>query len=127
MKVTVLLKKDHEAVRSLFAKFTKAQGRPANGRKEAFEEIRRELSLHSQMETEIFYPALENTASTRAEELLAEARQEHAAVEQMLEEISAMNPADKQFDAKVEELIAAVEAHIEVEEEEILAEARQFL
>jgi hemerythrin superfamily protein len=127
MKVTVLLRKDHEVVKSLFTKLRNPQNRPGNGRKEAFDEVRRELALHSQMETEIFYPALENTASTSAPELLTEARKEHDRVESMLDELGAMTPGDKRFDAKIGELISAVEEHIEVEEEQIFEEARKFL
>ena len=66
MKVTVLLRNDHETVKSLFDKFKKSGGpRAQNGKKELFDEIRRELLIHSQMELEIFYPALAATSSER--------------------------------------------------------------
>jgi hypothetical protein len=69
MKVTVLLRKDHEALRSLFTKYTRAGARNQNGgKKEMFGEIQREIMLHSQMETGIFYPALAATASAVAQE-----------------------------------------------------------
>jgi iron-sulfur cluster repair protein YtfE (RIC family) len=79
MKVTVLLRNDHEAVKAMFDKFTKP--RTQNGKKELFNEIRRELLIHSQMEQEIFYPALSGTSSTQAAELVAKAEQEHEAIE----------------------------------------------
>ena len=127
MKVTVYLRKDHETVRSLFEEYKKLAGKTQNGRKEAFAEIQREISLHSQMETEIFYPALQNTASVRAQELVAKALEEHRGVDSLLDELSAMNGNEKQFDSKMSELMDSINAHIDNEEEEIFDEARKNL
>src|SRR5262245_53759627 len=101
MKITVLLKKDHETITSLFAASKKTAGRGQNGRKEFFEEIRREIMIHSQMEAEIFYPALSGTSSTHAEELVASATDEHTTIEKLLRELANFNGNDRQFDAKM--------------------------
>lgn len=127
MKVTVLLRNDHEMVRSLFNRFKNTGARTQNGKKEIFEEIRRELLLHSQMETEIFYPALAATVSTRAGELVSTAEEEHRSVEKLLDEMSSMSAADRHFDAKMTQLIQEMNRHIEREEEEIFDEARKIL
>ena len=128
MKVTVLLRNDHETVRSLFNKFKKPGGpRAQNGSKELFNEIRRELLIHSQMELEIFYPALAATSSARAAELVSEAEREHREVEKLLEELDSMNTSDKTFESKMDELIEDCGRHIEMEEEDIFDEARKSL
>jgi iron-sulfur cluster repair protein YtfE (RIC family) len=128
MKVTVLLRNDHETVKSLFNKFKKPGGpRAQNGSKELFNEIRRELLIHSQMELEIFYPALAATSSARAAELVSEAEREHREAEKLLEELDSMNTSDKTFESKMDELIEDVGRHIEMEEEEIFDEARKNL
>ena len=128
MKVTVLLRNDHEGLSVLFDKFKKSTARGLNGKRELFNEIRRELLLHSQMEQEIFYPALSATASVRASELVSAAEQEHRAVEKLLEELSAMNgPDPRNFESKMTELMDQVSHHIETEEEEIFDEARKNL
>jgi hemerythrin superfamily protein len=128
MKVTVFLRNDHETVKSLFDKFKKPGGlRAQNGKKELFNEIRREILIHSQMEQEIFYPALAGTSSARATELVSMAEREHLNVEKMLHEMNAMNAADKAFETKMDELIEEVDRHIEMEEEEIFDEARKNL
>ena len=128
MKVTVLLKNDHEAVTALFDKFKKATGaRGQNGKKDLFNEIRRELQIHSQMEQEIFYPALTSTSSARAAELVSAAEQEHKAIEKSLQELSAMNGSEKTFEPKVTELMELVKEHVEKEEEEMFDEARKSL
>ena len=126
MKVTVLLKNDHEALRTLFSRLTKAGAKP-NGKKELFNEIQREILIHSQMETEIFYPALEATSSTVAQELVAQALDEHQAVEQLLQELNGMNGQDRNFDVKMNQLIEEVNRHIQKEEDEIFDEARKNL
>ena len=127
MKVTVLLRNDHEQVKSLFERVKKADGRNQNGRKDLFNEIRREILIHSQMEMEIFYPALAGTASARATELVSRAEREHHAVEKLLQEMNLMNGTDKAFDAKMDHLMEEVTRHIDMEEEEIFDEARKNL
>lgn len=124
MKVTVLLRNEHETVKSLFTKYKKAAGRNHNARRELFEEIRREILLHSQMEIEIFYPALASTPSTTGGKLVSTAEEEHRRVEQLL---ASMNAQDKNFDTKMNELIEAVTRHIVMEEEQIFEEARKSL
>jgi hemerythrin-like domain-containing protein len=127
MKVTVFLRNEHENLKSLFNNYKKANARNSNGKKELFNDIRREILLHSQMETEIFYPALSGTSSTTAISLVSTAREEHSAIENGLEELSALNPADRSFDTKMSALMEEVARHIEKEEQEIFDEARKTL
>jgi iron-sulfur cluster repair protein YtfE (RIC family) len=127
MKVTVLLRNEHEQLKSLFDKYKRAGVRNANGRKELFNDIRREITVHSQMETEIFYPALSGTSSTTATELVSAAVAEHSAVDKLLQELSVMNPLDRPFEAKFASVMDQMAQHIEREEEEIFDEARKIL
>jgi hemerythrin superfamily protein len=128
MKVTVLLKNDHEVLKDLFNQFKKPSAiRGQNGKKDLFNEIRRELSIHSQMEQDTFYPALNATASERAAELVSTAQQEHQSMEELLQELGKMNPSDKNFESGVEQLMDQVVRHMEIEEEEIFDEARKNL
>src|SRR5215510_8402840 len=116
MKVTVLLRNEHEMVKDLFDRYKKGSGRAQNGKQGLFEEIRREILLHSQMELEIFYPALAGTPSTTLGKLASTAEGEHREIEKLLESI---NPQDKLFDTKMDELINSVTAHIDMEENQI--------
>jgi len=124
MKVTVLLRNEHEMLKDLFNRFKKDNGRNPNGKPGLFEEIRREILLHSQMELEIFYPALAGTPSTTLGKLVSTAEEEHREIEKLLESI---NPQDKNFDTKIDELINSVTAHIDMEESQIFDEARKNL
>jgi hemerythrin superfamily protein len=127
MKVTVLLRNDHEALKALFDKFNKPSVRNHNGKRELFNEIRREILVHSQMEEEIFYPTLSATSSSEAAELVKTAEQQHHTVEKLLQELNEMSGSDKNFETKMKELIESVLEHIEMEEEEIFDEARKNL
>jgi len=128
MKVTVLLKNDHETVKAMFEKFNKSSAvRNQNGKKDIFNEIRRELLIHSQMEQEILYPALAGTASSRAPELVSTAVREHQAMDKLLQELTNMGATDKAFDMKMAVLMEHVMQHVEMEEEEIFDEVRKNL
>src|SRR3954469_3911521 len=92
-----LLKQDHRTVEDLFAKFEKASG---DGRKQTLaEEICLELSVHAQIEEEIFYPACEGKVD---EDLLKESYVEHDGAKLLIAEIMAGGPKQDEFyDSKV--------------------------
>jgi hemerythrin superfamily protein len=128
MKVTVFIRNDHDVLKALFDKFRNPSGmRAQNGKKDLFNQIRRELLIHSQVEEDVFYPALAATSSVRATELVAKAKDEHSAVEQLLQELNGLNGTEKNFDARVSTLIEQVLSHIEMEEDLIFDEARKNL
>ncbi len=106
-----LLKEDHRTVEDLFAQFEKAKG---EGRKqELATEICTELSIHAQIEEEIFYPACEGKVE---EDLLKEAYVEHDGAKVLIAEIMAGEPSDEFYDAKVKVLQEQIEHHVQEEE-----------
>ena len=118
-----LLKEDHRKVEELFEQFEKASG---DGRKEKLAlEICKELTIHTIIEEEIFYPALEGKAD---EDLLKESFVEHDAAKVLIAEIEAGGPSDEFYDAKVKVLSEEIEHHVEEEEkpkEGLFAQARE--
>jgi hypothetical protein len=118
-----LLKADHRAVEELFEKFQKASG---DGRKQSLaEEICLELSVHAQIEEEIFYPACEGKVE---EDLLKESYVEHDGAKVLIAEIIKGGPSDEFYDAKVKVLQEEIEHHVEEEEkrmEGLFAQARK--
>ena len=119
-----LLKEDHRAVEKLFADFEKASG---DGRKQKLaEQICLELSVHAQIEEEIFYPACEGKVE---EDLLKESYVEHDGAKVMIAEIMAGGPKeDEYYDAKVKVLKEEIEHHVQEEEkrmEGLFAQARK--
>ena len=118
-----LLKQDHRTVEDLFEKFEKATG---DGRKQTLaEEICLELSVHAQIEEEIFYPACEGKVD---EDLLKESYVEHDGAKVLIAEISKGGPDDEFYDSKVKVLQEEIEHHVEEEEkrmEGLFAQARK--
>jgi hypothetical protein len=118
-----LLKDDHRKVEELFEQFEKAKG---DGRKEKLAlEICKELTIHSMIEEEIFYPACEGKVE---EDLLKESFVEHDAAKVLIAEIEAGGPSDEFYDAKVKVLKEEIEHHVEEEEQPkkgLFAQARE--
>ena len=118
-----LLKADHRTVEDLFANYEKASG---DGRKQGIaEEICKELTIHAQIEEEIFYPACEGKVE---QDLLKEAYVEHDGAKVLIAEIEAGGPSDEFYDAKVKVLGEQIEHHVKEEEarmEGLFAQARK--
>ena len=117
------LKNDHREVEKLFKQFEEAKG---DGRKQKLaHQICLELSVHSELEEKIFYPACEGTVD---EDELKEGYVEHDAAKVMIAEILANEGGDDEyFDTKVKVLKEEIEHHIEEEEGSggIFAQARK--
>lgn len=107
-----LLKEDHRKVEALFKEFESAKG---DGRKEKLaQQICLELSVHTSIEEEIFYPAC---AGVVDEDLLKESFVEHDAAKLLIAEIEAgRGEGDDFFDSKVKVLSEEIEHHVEEEE-----------
>ena len=117
-----LLKADHRTVEELFEQFEKARG---DDRKQKLAlEICKELTIHTILEEEIFYPACEGKVE---DDMLKEAVVEHDAAKVMIAEIEAGEPSEDFYDAKVKVLQEEIEHHVKEEEqrgEGIFAQAR---
>jgi hemerythrin superfamily protein len=118
-----LLKLDHRTVEELFEKFEKASG--TERKHKLAEEICLELSIHAEIEEEIFYPACEGKVD---EDLLKEAYVEHDGAKVLIAEIMNGGPSDDYYDAKVKVLQEEIEHHVEEEEKRLdglFAQARK--
>ena len=109
-----LLKQDHRTVEELFERFTSASG--AERKRKLAEEICLELSVHAQIEEEIFYPACEGKVD---EDLLKESYVEHDGAKVLIAEIMNGGPDDDYYDAKVKVLREEIEHHVEEEEKRL--------
>ena len=124
-----LLDADHKAVKKLFKEYeelTESRSRSAaQNKKELARQICHELTVHAQIEEEIFYPAVKEAIKER--DLIAEAAVEHATAKQLISEIEDMGATgepDEMFDAKVKVLGEYIEHHIKEEKNEIFPKAR---
>jgi hemerythrin superfamily protein len=121
-----LLDADHRAVKKMFKEYeelTNSRARSVPQKKlDLARQICHELTVHAQIEEEIFYPALR--AVMKDTDLLAEAEVEHQSAKDLIAQIEAMGEADEMFDAKVKVLGEYVDHHVKEEKNEIFPKAR---
>jgi hemerythrin superfamily protein len=125
MKATDLLKKQHRSVEKLFKKVENTED--ARGRRQLMEQIVAELKLHTQIEEEVFYPAVREMGTSKAEEMVDEAFEEHHVVDLVLAELPKVDPEDERFEAKMTVLSELIEHHVEEEEDEMFPMAEKKL
>ena len=125
MKATTLLKQDHAAVKKLLAEFGRTTARAAKRRQALIDEIAQELDIHSTIEEEIFYPAVEKVRGGQS--LVSEAKSEHQKVDSLVAEAQGMSMETDEVVQKVKELRDAVLHHATEEEREMFPVAEDGL
>ena len=118
-----LLKADHRKVEELFEKFEAAKGK--SQKEQLARQICTELTVHTIIEEEIFYPACKGKTE---EDLLAESYVEHDGAKVLIAQIEAGGPDEEFYDAKVKVLSEQIQHHVKEEEkpaEGLFAQARK--
>ncbi|RJF99103.1 hemerythrin domain-containing protein [Noviherbaspirillum saxi] len=121
-----LLTEDHKKVKELFDEFEKMKSKgyeDNDARQLIVETVCTALTIHAQIEEEIFYPAARDAIDDI--DLLDEAEVEHASAKQLISELSAMQPGDELYDAKFTVLGEYVKHHIEEEEKELFPKVKK--
>ncbi len=127
MDALLLLTADHNRVRGLFSRFKTAhEAQDTTTMATLGETILRELDVHTEIEEEVFYPAIRQ-ASEELEEGVAEGIEEHHVVKVLASEIRALSVEDETWSAKMTVLIENVEHHAGEEESEIFPDAATAL
>ena len=120
-----MLKTDHKQVKALFNEFEEIhQDEENDGRKsEIVKQICAALTIHAQIEEEIFYPAVREVIDD--DDLMDEAEVEHAEAKALITQLEAMDAEDDCYDAKVTVLGEQVDHHITEEEKEMFPQIQK--
>jgi hemerythrin superfamily protein len=122
-----LLDADHIAVKHLFVEYARlAMAAPQDSldaRSQLATRICEELTVHAQIEEEIFYPALKKAAPDTAA-LLDEAKAEHQEAKELIAQIESLGTAGSEMDDLVSQLACAIEHHVKEERDELFPKAR---
>lgn len=119
-----LLKSDHAEVHAWFKEYD-ALGDAANASKSKLvARICKALTVHTQIEEEIFYPAVYKVTD-ELEDMVEEAVVEHASAKDLIAQLERMDPEDDLYDAKVKVLGDLIDHHVEEEEEDMFPKARK--
>lgn len=120
-EATRLLRADHKLVNELFEQFEAARS-PAKKQSLA-KEICTELTIHAQIEEEIFYPAIEKVLKDKT--LVPEAKVEHETLKNLIVQIESESPGTELYDAKVKVLSEYVKHHVKEEQNEIFPKVKE--
>ena len=120
-EATALLRADHQLVSDLFDQFEKT--RSADRKAKIVAQICKELTVHTQIEEEIFYPAVK--AALKDHELVPEANVEHASVKDLIAQVEGKVPDGEMYDARVKVMGEFVKHHVKEEQNEMFPKAKK--
>ena len=120
-----LLKADHDEVEALFAQYEKQKKKNGGQKYDLIDRICTALTVHAQIEEEIFYPAARDALDDDGDELLDEAEVERSSIKSLIQQLEAMVPNDELCDAKVKVLSEYVKHHVKEEEGELFPKVKK--
>jgi hypothetical protein len=115
-----LLKADHKRVSELYDAYEKTHSIPK--KRDIVAKICLELSVHAQVEEEIFYPAVK--AALKDKELVPEATVEHATLKDLIAQVKDKEPDGEMFDAKIKVMSEYTKHHVKEEQNEMFPKAK---
>ena len=119
-----LLMSDHRKVEDLFEQFEQEKDSDEGTRREIAQQICAELTIHAQVEEELFYPWLREQLEDDDMEMVEEAQVEHNTAKDLIAQIEGATDIDEVFNAKVKVLGEYIKHHVQEEENEIFPEVR---
>ncbi len=117
--VTLILN-DHREMETLLAQLQSGEG----NRPELLAKVDAMLKAHAEAEEHQVYPAL---ADIGAEDDVRDGLEEHHEADDLLEQVRSLGPDDEEFESTLQEFVAAIAAHMEVEESELLPMLKEHL
>ena len=119
-----LLMSDHRKVEDLFEQYDQEKDSDDGTRREIAQKICAELTIHAQVEEELFYPWLRENLENDEMEMVEEAQVEHQTAKDLIAQIEGATDIDEVFNAKVKVLSEYIKHHVQEEENEIFPEVR---
>ena len=119
-----MLTADHKKVKKLFADFDKLKDAGSDEDKASIvDQICNELKVHTELEEEIFYPAVRKAIDDG--DLMDEALVEHAGAKDLIAQLEDASPEDDLYDAKVTVLGEQIDHHVKEEEGDMFPKAKK--
>jgi hemerythrin superfamily protein len=121
-----LLMAEHREVKAMFQQYRKLADAGGRGDERMLlaSQICVALTVHTQVEEEILYPAARQVL-TRDEDIVDEAYVEHAGAKSLIAQIKTMTSDQPLFDAKVKVLSEYIDHHVKEEETEFFPKLRK--
>jgi hemerythrin-like domain-containing protein len=125
MHALTLLKEDHDKAKKLMDELEKTTERGVKTRSEKWTKLLKDLTIHENIEEEIFYPALKAKDVKALNAIVLEALEEHHLVDDIVEQLKDTPFDDEHWSAKFKVTKENVEHHIEEEEGEMFKLVRR--
>ncbi|MGQ3888861.1 hemerythrin domain-containing protein [Legionella sp. CNM-1927-20] len=119
------MKKDHRVAKDLINKILNLGSNATEERDELFNQLKKEIIIHSKAEEKVFYKPLKKEEATKEE--IPHAKEEHEEVEQMLERLSDKSLNGAAWAKLFQKMADSLMHHIEEEENEIFKDAKKEL
>lgn len=117
-----LLMADHRKVEDLFERYESEKESDEDTRRDIAQQICNELTVHAQVEEELFYPWLRENLDDQ--EMVEEAQIEHGTAKELIAQIEGSESVDDTYNARVKVLSEYIKHHVKEEENEIFPEVR---
>jgi len=121
-----LITSDHRTVEQLYQRYHGLNGQPQQ-QQALIQAICHELTIHTQLEEEIFYRAVERILGKEGARPVQEARKEHNDMKQAMSQLHASGFTGPECDHVFQEMMKGVQHHVQEEETELLPQAQQRL
>jgi len=128
MNAIELLVADHKRVKAILEQLSDSTERGVKKRTDLLAKLEMEITLHTQLEEEILYPAFKAAGSKERDVMYYEAKEEHRTVDSLvLPDLQATDPGTVEFSGRVKVVKELLEHHIEEEENEMFPQAQELL
>lgn len=128
MNAIDILKTDHEKVKGILSQLSESTDRALKKRVELLDKLELEITIHTQLEEQILYPAFKEAGGKEQDEMYYEAKEEHRTVDSLvLPDLKSTDPSSPEFAGRVKVVKELLEHHIEEEETEMFPQAKKLL
>ncbi|WP_341522611.1 hemerythrin domain-containing protein [Pseudomonas sp. G.S.17] len=128
MNAIELLEQDHVRVKDILTQLSESTDRAIKKRTDLLAKLEMELTIHTQLEEEILYPAFKEAGSKEQDIMYYEAKEEHRTVDSLvLPDLKMTDPGTPEFSGRVKVVKELLEHHIEEEETEMFPQCKELL
>ena len=128
MNAIELLEADHKRVKAILAKLSESTERGIKTRTQLLAELEMEITVHTEIEEQILYPAFKQAGGKEEDVMYYEAKEEHRTVDSLvLPDLKSTDPSTPEFTGRLKVVKELLEHHIEEEETEMFPQARKLL
>ncbi|WP_426143245.1 hemerythrin domain-containing protein [Pseudomonas sp. DWP3-1-2] len=128
MNAIDLLEQDHVRVKDILTQLSESTDRAIKKRTDLLAKLEMELTIHTQLEEEILYPAFKEAGGKEQDVMYYEAKEEHRTVDSLvLPDLKVTDPGTPEFAGRVKVVKELLEHHIEEEEDEMFPQCKELL